>query len=59
MTIELNEEERTLLILVLGMAMATAASERHGGIDGKLGQGIRQLVGKISPASYWALPADE
>ena len=54
-SIELNDQERGFLLVALGMAMATAMTQK----DEVLSRGIRRLVGKIAPESYWGLKPEE
>ena len=53
MQLELTEDERVLLMVALGMAMAVSSHEP--GIQ----RGIRLLVGRIAPGSYWGLKPGE
>jgi len=51
MTIELEDDEVTTMLIVLGMATAIAMSSG----TKEAVPPLRMLIGKIAPDSYWAL----
>lgn len=55
MTIEIDDNERAVLLVSLGMAAAVAMQHGHAGVF----HGIQLLLGKIAPESYWALKPED